>query len=544
MAPKGGFDGINLIVGGIYYSLTAGDVQRFPDSYFAHLLKDEWNADKNSPVRIDRDGALFRHIHYFIYTDSINVDLRVVSNITDLKAVLEIKREADFYNLPALVQLCNDNISYDIHDWGRAMISQEHNQSFLAVTQVCECVAEGTCPPTDPLVEVLSLLRPPSVATARLDSYPQDTLTRSIGEALRSSAMVQEPNFRSCMYNFSTVEKETQKRLERELAVWPLSSDPDSILIADIGTPPKVFIYQEHAECTLRLKECTKNVLGTILYILNSPFTGGTISSSINGHKVSISQPGECMALLPGCTYSVEAVTSGALLLVEYDVPSAQDPDWPPVTSSLKWTIHNPAATVIGDSLKASICTALDATLDNYDGVVYCLSQYYDIEQTANPSRHFETNPDSLVGMDAILYNMFYEYYDVEVVTVYTELSDNYQVVSRAAVLDFIYPVQTDSAMDTISDTNSGSTHNSIANTVEAKVNYKVICPRYGFGRAAPVETGHSVRTKEWVSALTGLLITQILKKKSHRKLRRNYQDKLYFACWLVTEEKCLNFLF
>lgn len=88
---------INLAVGGLYFCLSVGDIKRFPDSYFAHLLKDEWNADRTPVVVLDRDGLAFRHVHYYLYTGYLDTRDNTVD---DFAMLLAVKREADFYNLP------------------------------------------------------------------------------------------------------------------------------------------------------------------------------------------------------------------------------------------------------------------------------------------------------------------------------------------------------------------------------------------------------------------------------------------------------------
>ena len=67
---------VNLIVGKVYYSLERTDLERFPDSYFAHLLKGEWSRDVNEPVMIDRDGSSFRVISHYIYCGELDSDNR------------------------------------------------------------------------------------------------------------------------------------------------------------------------------------------------------------------------------------------------------------------------------------------------------------------------------------------------------------------------------------------------------------------------------------------------------------------------------------
>jgi len=167
MAPKRSLESsINLNVGGVYYSLRQKDIQRFPDSFFAHLLKDEWNADKSAVVRLDRDGEAFRHIQHYIYTSKLEPcsDSQFILP-SDLLAVL---READFYNLPDLVGLCKSDLRNLIPYW----CCNDVQSADLVTTYAC--VAEGDSPIVDPMLQAMCPLRRASIATAQLPSFEHD----------------------------------------------------------------------------------------------------------------------------------------------------------------------------------------------------------------------------------------------------------------------------------------------------------------------------------------------------------------------------------
>lgn len=79
-------------------------LKHHPDCYISRLLKDEWNHDKNGPIVIDRDGEVFPSIYNYIYFGALGINLQ--KNVSSIRALLDIQREADFYNLGDLVSLC------------------------------------------------------------------------------------------------------------------------------------------------------------------------------------------------------------------------------------------------------------------------------------------------------------------------------------------------------------------------------------------------------------------------------------------------------
>lgn len=92
---------VNVIVGGVYYSLSVADVARFPDSYFAHLQQSHWTKDSAAVVQINRNGELFRYISSYVFCGLFEPPDRPIVN---LETLLSVREEAGFYNLPKLIQ--------------------------------------------------------------------------------------------------------------------------------------------------------------------------------------------------------------------------------------------------------------------------------------------------------------------------------------------------------------------------------------------------------------------------------------------------------
>ena len=62
---------INFVVGGMTYSLLLEDIEKYWGSYFNNVIKNDWSSEKNDPIKIDRDGRMFRHITDFYHHDEL-----------------------------------------------------------------------------------------------------------------------------------------------------------------------------------------------------------------------------------------------------------------------------------------------------------------------------------------------------------------------------------------------------------------------------------------------------------------------------------------
>jgi len=153
------------------------------------------------------------------------------------------------------------------------------------------------------------------------------------------------------------------------------------------------YVFKTGASCVHKLPKLDHSPrLGIIVYILDANFTGGEVSATVSGKKVSNRQRGECMALATGVSYSVDTVTSGALIVVEFNVYLTdekkniyylRDTKYnPPV-----WTVHSITAHAvenIPNSIGNNILSCLDSNLCEYSGVVLCLSTFYSITYTTD----------------------------------------------------------------------------------------------------------------------------------------------------------------
>ena len=432
-------DEVHLVVGGYHYYLDADDLLRHPDSYFAHMLKDEWNKDKTATVTIDRNGKVYRYVHYYLFSGYMDPNRKP---IYDLDVLIALRTEADFYGLSELVRMCDSRIRLNID---RVVSSQ--NSLGLS----CFCVRASHEKSNDVLVTAMSIFRPATVATARLETYTSDSLEsyhRDVAALLQTEQNSTILRARKCLFaekcfmvgehGFSS---ETKNKLYDAFSEWPCMTT-DKVSHAYFRDQ-QVHIYETGGSCAGRVPFARNSYHdGTFLYIFNSEHTGGRVTTKVNGEEVSIEKPGECMALLPGCSYTVETVTSGHLVLFEHmvrlfancsDTNSdhgdrgaegagdgiVQNRDG--VDSgkkSLLWHIRDNYNTTITTERSAALTHAIDTALETYAGVVICLSTYYPAGHSTNKNRRCETDPALLKKFDAKLHAHLSAFYEVTVVTV------------------------------------------------------------------------------------------------------------------------------
>jgi len=303
---------VNLIVGGFYYSLDPLDIERFPDSYFSHLLKDEWNRDKYAAIRIDRDGKLFRFVSSYIHVGVFESGEQFIT----LEQYVAIRREADFYNLPSMVKVCDEKIflrmQYDENYTGNVTSNFASPPYPL---HVYDCEQEFG--KASGLMTALTL-RPP-VAAATVITLSQSLPTFSHIERLRINHSLSH----NCFGVTSRFLGTTSVMIEAANIVthWPLFFDENTLLRK---ITPTAYLYTTGGHCASRTYMFSNEyptMIGAVIMIPDScVYTGGKITATTCGQSVSIDKPGECMALALGAQYSVETVTSGELVIFEVPI--------------------------------------------------------------------------------------------------------------------------------------------------------------------------------------------------------------------------------
>eukprot|EP01032_Pedospumella_encystans_P019943 gene19943-22668_t len=124
-------DYVNFLVGGMSYCLLLEEIKTYPESYFNAVIKKEWNPELEVPIKIDRNGIMFRYMVEFHHHGELPFKSKKVS----LDEVRQIQAEADFYNLPLLVEACEkyaiSRISSYLHDDPNKLVNVTSFVSWL-----------------------------------------------------------------------------------------------------------------------------------------------------------------------------------------------------------------------------------------------------------------------------------------------------------------------------------------------------------------------------------------------------------------------------
>lgn len=453
---------VNLVVGGIYYSLSIADISRFPDSYFAHLTQSHWTKDTTVPVRIDRSGALFRHIYFYVHYEILDLPSKP---ITDFGLLLSVRAEADFYNLPDLVKTCDLRVNVALKSWCQKQLPYQNTYGLY------DCVQEGREKSSDALLNAVHLFRPPCVATV---TGPEigDVSYDYLFENSRTKA---ERMVRGEDEHCASAAIDKPRVLRQAFSVCPLTGFDLQPYPAPthIDNFVDIYAYRTGEACSKRPQYYWSGLkVGTILCILKSEHTGGKITAQVNGQTFSIEEPGECLALQLGISYAVEEVTSGLLEVVEY---AMYHYEWREKKEPVLPWVSNVSTTQTHDMICCGILTALGSEFERYKGVVLCLTDFYPIVPSCSETRRFETTEQALTELERQLLSRLAQHYNVEIVTVSVSFSSEYTVIG-ACVLDYLPTIGHYESIQNITATVAKDEE------ISPSAEYKVMVPRYGYG--------------------------------------------------------------
>lgn len=493
---------VNLVVGGIYYSLRVEDFARFPDSYFAHFLQPHWTKDSTAVLKIDRNGEVFRYISSYIFSGQWEPLDRP---IYDLEMLLSVREEADFYNFPDLVERCDASIIITLKEWSRKQLLYVYVDDL----SMCDCVLDTCAGPTDPLVNAIHLIRPPCIATAVTTNL--DKAAKSIRTWDRSLyASTPGSVHNNCIESYGDSISYCQlMNICNEFAVCPFTSNTLKPDLEDRCSHTEMLVsfrtYIEGGYSVRDSPDCRSDTrIGTIVCILHSEYTGGRITAQVDGKTVSIQQPGECMALHVGCSYAVETVTSGTLNIVEFDMEPRQKKE--PAELTLKWIFHQPIAPNCENEVRYAILNALELELERYEGVVVCLTSFYPIVNSFDATRQFRTADNVLAESDAELQLLLQQHYDVDLVTVVITVLIDHTTVVGARVLDyFIIAETTEFADNEFAGALVDTMHKE---EIPTSAKYKIVAPLYGYGEKFTYDRSSKAPSRKGM-LLTALMITR-----------------------------------
>ena len=431
--------------------MLLSDIYANKDSYFASAIKDEWN-NSDQPIVIDRDGILFHHIVGFIYNRRYSLPFAIKGS---LSLLVGIRREADYYNLPQLVKLCDRSYEREVTKWCKEQSLQDLCNAYIMYDGCCE------------LDVVVASEVYPGCLSGTLDSSRVARI--NVTEALAKARIFFDEERQKEFYRLSIYDEyDCMETLEYSLPTFPGVSS----CFAKCG----LFAVKEggYQYASMLGAENAKRI-GTVLYIMNSDFTGGTITVTRNGLSQSISKPGEFIMYTSDHTRTISTVTSGALVMAKLDLVSEVELGYGECGMCPSFVPYKPLPVSTCEKLIHAVHTELS---QSETGIVLCLSKLYPIVEFDPVGPYLETDPDVLKDRDAVLYAYLKAVFDVSLVTVYVQ---RYAHDAKGCVIG---PERTANALGKI----------------------KIIAPFHGFREPFEVYSGEAgSRRKEFATLYTAL---------------------------------------
>jgi FlaG/FlaF family flagellin (archaellin) len=445
------YDSVEFDVGGFHFTVLKSDIEKYPDSYLATAVKQEWrHTDK--PVHIKRDGKLFRHVYAFL----VNGHLPPLLSAQNKELRAQLRIEADFYNIQELADGCDATDAVASTDIGAAVMSYNTLRTYIqrngkrggaitldfpnddedssalvkalknvwAPSNCCNDkldISEMAHEPLFGTSTVASLDLPELLAAAQASAFGKGTET-----------LLDDKVCRSLEIPANQLDGETLKKL---VAACNIQSKAQQMNGRGVELRPyKLVIYQPGGHFR-KHRDAVRGEghIGTLVVILNSPYTGGELEVTSEGHTHVFTGPFRWVAMYGDDMHKINPVTSGTRVSLIYDIYAAGSPQATAIESSseqsiaaddtssqdgaadsdsgsssdeshlfTKHDIFYGSNNVVSDNVRgvtakgrAKLHAALNDRLKAYTNVIICLLHLYPACQAV---------PGFLKGGDAVLY--------------------------------------------------------------------------------------------------------------------------------------------
>jgi predicted 2-oxoglutarate/Fe(II)-dependent dioxygenase YbiX len=457
------YDSVEFDVGGFHFTVLKSDIEKYPASYLATAIKQEWrHTDK--PVHIKRDGKLFRHVYAFL----VNGHLPPLLSTQNKELRAQLRIEADFYNIQELADGCDATDAVASTDTGAAVMSYNTLRTYIqrngkrggaialdfpnddedssALVKALKNVwAPSNC--CNGMLDISEMAHEPLFGTSIVASLDlPELLAAAQASAFGKGTEILLDNKvrRSLEIPANQLDGETLKKL---VAACNIQSKAQQMNGRGVELRPyKLVIYQPGGHFR-KHRDAVRGEghIGTLVVILNSPYTGGELEVTSEGHTHVFTGPFRWVAVYGDDMHKINPVTSGTRVSLIYDIYAAGSPQATAIESSseqsiaaddtssqdgaadsdsgsssdesrlfTKHDIFYGSNNVVSDNVRgvtakgrAKLHAALNDRLKAYTNVIICLLHLYPACQAV---------PGFLKGGDEVLYDLLRDHYDVQVV--------------------------------------------------------------------------------------------------------------------------------
>ena len=405
------------------YTLFFNDLAKHHDTFFDTILKKEWRPETEKTVRIERDGRLFRYVLAYLVNGCLPRDEFGAIALSS-EEILAIREEADFFNLPGLIEECNSLTKTEKNDLNLINHHDLIDQMCIQNDQTIHIEYDREDYVPSPFLAALrNIPRTTSKSVYEHQNQQSFCVTNSLmpyptGSLLKSSTMqylnipelLAEATQSSFGKGTDTI-VDTAVRDSVELPASSLNVDTLQLLVQKLAPqihwnkkmanlelrPYKLVLYQEGGHFDAHRDTVRGDGhIGTLVLVLNSDYTGGELEVAHAGETVSVTGADSWVAMYGDCLHQIKPVTSGTRVSLIFDIyatPAA---------------VLHPTAQVDCPAEKKELVEQLSEQLEEYEAVTICLEHMYPKHQAV---------PGYLKGHDATLYALLQEEFDVEIVS-------------------------------------------------------------------------------------------------------------------------------
>jgi hypothetical protein len=313
-------DVVTLVVGGVSYTIQRRNIDRHPDSLLAAVVKTEWYHRKK-PIRIDRDGGLFKHICAYIVSGSLPMN----SNPAHSPTLLDnIRKEAEHFGLPELAKDCVPNKVFMPSKIIRDLTNNARQQGGMTVDYPNFF--------TTPLLRALGSLWAQFFVHGAVRPDPSYSYT----DKIYLSSTMSNPNVPELVQAASTTSRPAQEQLgipADDLSLTGLDHLEQSVNQAAQKLfpntpikmrPSKLVLFQEGGPYDLQHE--TDGRAGTAVVALNTECTGGELEITHGGSTEVVSGSNSWVAMYVHSKCKIKHIASGTRVALIYGLYCVSDP--------------------------------------------------------------------------------------------------------------------------------------------------------------------------------------------------------------------------
>ena len=318
---------VHVNVGGFPYSIAVSDIEKFPGSFFACMIKKEWTDDATETISIQRDGALFKFVYAYIVNGHLPRDKEGLIDLDD--ATLDgLKEEADFYGLVGLSKECSLQ-----HRRGTDLDLPSYMTIRKYVAHLLRYGGNFQIDISSRLARTLKCVWSPFLVRGRLGSYSNLMLHKSstmhkLNLAELIAAATVSPFGRGTESIVDTTFRNSFEVVASRLNLAVLQMISSQIYLRDLAPhleltlrPYKLVIYKQGGHFDAHRDTVRGDGhIGTLVVILNSTYTGGELEVTHGGRTEVVTGPYSWVAMYGDCLHKINPVTSGTRVSLIYDI--------------------------------------------------------------------------------------------------------------------------------------------------------------------------------------------------------------------------------